>query len=569
MRKILLTISLTLLHISAFSQSVNAFRAAEDGDVEAQMFLAQSYANGKNGLAKSPQKAYEWFLAAAKQGNALAQYEVGYRILAVGTGIPDDELQKESLDWMMKSARNGYAPAQVLIGDIYRQHGKYKEAFDLYKQAAGDPTFPGGMINLATSYYNGNGTVQSFDEALKYYTMAAEACEKLAAEEGMNRNQQKDLGNTYLGIAYCYINGKKNYKKAFEYYLKAIGEDIPQAYNDVAFLYAEGKGVEQSFQKAYEMVDLAISKDLNNPNFYDSKGEIYLMEGKTDKAREMWDKVLQLNPQAAEGNSKLALAMNNSVDSNIPVSTSNSDKTFAVICANEDYKRVASVPYAKNDGRTFAEYCKKTLGVPEKNVYLVEDATLGDMKYHINLLKKIAQAYNGEAKIIFYYAGHGIPDEGQKDGYLLPIDGYGNDATSGYSLKMLYEELASIPSKSVLVFMDACFSGAQRDGSMLEAARGVAIKPKTETPTGNLVIFSAASGDETAYPYNDKKHGLFTYFLLKKLQESKGDVTLDELGDYVVTNVKQESVTTNRKSQTPTVVPSASLGAAWKNIKLR
>lgn len=568
MRKILLTIALTLLHISAFSQSVNAFSAAENGDVEAQMFLAQSYASGTNGLAKSPQKAYEWFLAAAKQGNALAQYEVGYRI-AVGIGYPDDELMKESLDWMMKSARNGYAPAQLLIGDTFRQQGKYKEAFELYKRAANDPKYPPGMISLATLYYNGYGTVQSFDEALKYYTMAAETYEKWAAEGSMSRNQQINLGYAYLGIADCYQHGKKNYKQAFEYYQKAIGEGISQAYNDIAYLYAEGKGVGQNFQKAHEMVDLAISKDLNNPNFYDSKGEIYLMEGKTDKAREMWNKVLQLNPQAIESNSKLALAMNNSVDSNIPVSTQNSGKTFAVICANEDYKRVASVPYAKNDGRTFAEYCKKTLGVPEKNVYLVEDATLGDMKYHINLLKKIAQAYNGEAKIIFYYAGHGIPDEEQKDGYLLPIDGYGNDATSGYPLKTLYTELANIPSKSVLVFMDACFSGAQRDGSMLESARGVAIKPKTETPTGNLVVFSAASGDETAYPYNDKKHGLFTYFLLKKLQESKGEVTLGELGDFLVTNVKQESITENKKSQTPTIVPSQAMGANWRNMKMR
>jgi hypothetical protein len=37
-------------------------------------------------------------------------------------------------------------------------------------------------------------------------------------------------------------------------------------------------------------------------------------------------------------------------------------------------------------------------------------------------------------------------------------------------------------------------------------------------PQGNMVVFSAAQGDETAYPNNDEKHGMFTYFLLKKLQ---------------------------------------------------
>lgn len=261
--------------------------------------------------------------------------------------------------------------------------------------------------------------------------------------------------------------------------------------------------------------------------------------------------------------------MSNNVDNNIPVSTTLENKTFAVIFANEDYKRVASVPYAKNDGKVFAEYCKKTLGIPKKNVYYVENATLGDMKYHINLLRKIAQAFNGEAKIILYYAGHGIPDETQKNGYLLPVDGYGNDATSGYSLKSLYSELANIPSKSILVFLDACFSGSQRDGNMLDSARGVAIKPKNEMPIGNVVVFSAASGDETAYPYKEKSHGLFTYFLLKKMQESKGNVSLGELEDYVTKNVEQTSITNNKKSQTPTVMPSPSMGNMWKSIKLK
>ena len=68
---------------------------------------------------------------------------------------------------------------------------------------------------------------------------------------------------------------------------------------------------------------------------------------------------------------------------------------------------------------------------------------------------------------------------------------------------------------------------------MLATARGVAIKPKASTPGGNVIVFSAATGDETAYPYDEKGHGLFTYFLLKKLQENKGNVTLGELSAYL------------------------------------
>lgn len=116
--------------------------------------------------------------------------------------------------------------------------------------------------------------------------------------------------------------------------------------------------------------------------------------------------------------------------------------------------------------------------------------------------------------------------------------------------------------------MDACFSGAKRDGDMLASARGVAIKVKQNNPTGNMVVFTAAQGDETAYPYKEEGHGLFTYYLLKKLQETKGDVTLGELGDYIKTQVERQSIVTNGKLQSPAILSASSIGNSWKEWKL-
>lgn len=258
------------------------------------------------------------------------------------------------------------------------------------------------------------------------------------------------------------------------------------------------------------------------------------------------------------------------VDMNIPVvNKTASENTFVVIIANENYQEVAKVPYTINDGEIFAEYCKKTLGIPETNISLVKDATANNMKREIRWLTQILEQYKGETKAIVYYAGHGIPDESTKDSYLLPVDGYGDDPTTGYSLNELYKNLNSVPSKSTLVFLDACFSGAQRDGGMLASARGVAIKAKPTAPVGNMIVFSAAQGDETAYPYKEKNHGLFTYYLLKKLQESEGDITLGELGDYITDQVGKHSIIVNRKSQTPTVSVSSAMQGDWKNLKLK
>lgn len=257
------------------------------------------------------------------------------------------------------------------------------------------------------------------------------------------------------------------------------------------------------------------------------------------------------------------------VDKNIPVSRSVNDRTFAVIIVNENYDIVSQVPMALNDGKTFSAYCEKTLGLPKNNIRYYQNATYGMMVNAIHDIQNIASAYDGDIDILFYYAGHGIPNETTKDAFLLPVDSDGIHTETAYSLNKLYSDLGGMNARSVLVFLDACFSGANRDGSMLASARGVALKPKPMAPCGNMVVFSAASGEETAFPYEEKGHGMFTYFLLKKLQETKGNADLESISSYVIENVRRQSTVVNRKSQTPVVTPSQSMTADWKKLKLK
>ena len=257
------------------------------------------------------------------------------------------------------------------------------------------------------------------------------------------------------------------------------------------------------------------------------------------------------------------------VDIDIPTNAASNIKTFVVIFANENYQEVAPVEYAQNDGETFRKYCNMVLGIPAKNIHMRKNATKNNMIAEMSWMKKVADAYNGEAKFIVYYAGHGVPDEKSNAAYLLPVDGLATDTETAYSMTAFYQKLGSLNAANVTVFMDACFSGSQRGDGMLASARGVVITPRAETPAGNMVVFSAAQGNETAYPYKEMGHGLFTYFLLKKLHDTKGDCTLQDLGDYIRTNVKRQSVVVNNKSQTPTVSTSNALTNSWRTIKLK
>lgn len=387
--------------------------------------------------------------------------------------------------------------------------------------------------------------------------------------------------------------GKINMEMSFT--IKSLNGTIVRKYNyaqsgyyTLAFYYGEDNNVKalklcrkildefrNDVKRDYDLICSAVVSD-SKPD--DMPG--YLLAEKNRPAAKPAEKVqvsvAQPEHQEADRSAEVVAEVHSvsetgeksDVDIHIPVTGRVSDDTFVLIIANENYTFVDNVEFALNDGEVFREYCIKTLGVPERQVWMYRDATAGVISGGVD---KMVQAMNifDNAKVIVYYCGHGIPDEKTGDAYIIPTDGKGTNMATCYSLNRLYKQLAESKARSVTYFMDACFSGVNKDGSMLVAARGVAREAKKETIEGNTVVFSAASGDETAMAYKAKSHGLFTYFLLKKLQETQGDVTYGDLADYIRTNVRKEAFLTNEKLQTPVVATSIQAESLWKTMSFK
>ena len=258
------------------------------------------------------------------------------------------------------------------------------------------------------------------------------------------------------------------------------------------------------------------------------------------------------------------------VDRNIPFTSDINDHTFALIFANENYQEESKVNYARNDGAAIYKYFTQTLGLPASNVKLSEDATLSRMTLDLEWLKELGQAYNGDIKVIVYYAGHGIPDENTREPYLIPADGAAYSKKTLFPLNDFYRELGEINSECTVLFLDACFTGSKRDDKMLGMARGVKLHHEKVSSLGsNMVVFSASQAGETAWGYDEQDHGLFTYFLLKKLKDSKGNVNLGDLAGYLSTQVNQYSVRENHKSQSPVVDVAPDMENEWQHIRLK
>lgn len=403
-------------------------------------------------------------------------------------------------------------------------------------------------------------------------------------------------------IAVCFEHGigfEQDLTHAFRMYRKSAERGLPDAMYHIASFYREGVVVAKDTSKEEEWLrrynhkggKLILSDIIQiynegikcpenyalNPNDGNKNlSNLLTQNNGNSSSQKQTINNITIVQQTSRENDDLAVQNNDhiegvksDVDTAIPITKIKHENTFALIIANENYHEVIKVSNAINDGCVFAEYCEKTLGIPQSNIKLITDATLNNIKHQINWIAQVLDAYDGKASVICYYAGHGIPNESNGLAYLLPVDGYGNDISTAYSLEKLFSEIGSKPAQSIIVFLDACFSGANRGDGMLTSARGVAIKAKHNEPKGKMVVLSAAQGDETAHPYEEMGHGMFTYYLLKKLQESKGDITIGELSDYIITEVKKRSIVINGKKQTPTVNAAISLQDSWRDIKLR
>jgi len=147
------------------------------------------------------------------------------------------------------------------------------------------------------------------------------------------------------------------------------------------------------------------------------------------------------------------------------------------------------------------------------------------------------------------------------------VDVSGTNLNAAVKMDEIYKKFAESGAGRVTIFLDACFSGGGRDAGLI-AARSIKVKAKENMITGNLIAFAASSGEQSAMPYKDEQHGMFTYYLLKKLQDSKGNLTYGELSDYISKNVSIESLRVNQKEQDPKVNVSSEVQDTWENWRI-
>jgi hypothetical protein len=145
-----------------------------------------------------PKKAFAWIQKSARQGNIIAQNDLGC-LYEQGSGVERD--YRQARQWYLKAAEKGVAAAQVCLGNLYR---------------------------------DGLGVKENINEAKKWYAKAADKGDEKARSELLKMEQEADP------------------EKKFKNRILASYKGDAKAMAEVANMYLMGTGVEKSEENALE-----------------------------------------------------------------------------------------------------------------------------------------------------------------------------------------------------------------------------------------------------------------------------------------------------------------------------
>ena len=244
-------------------------------------------------------------------------------------------------------------------------------------------------------------------------------------------------------------------------------------------------------------------------------------QNKYQSAEIGFEKSLVASNKPTEYDEPAKIIESSDVDVAIPVVEKTIENTYAIIIGNKSKRE--DVSYGEHDADIFAEFCVKTLGIPEQNISIYKNATYAEMLKAVRLVQTIQKAYEGRMKLLFYYSGDAVYDGDSQTSYLVPSDADESIIEICYSLKKMLNDLTILGTERTFAFLDAGIN-----------VTGLDLKD-------NTVVFVAPQNQEKAIVYSEKYHGLLTYYILKALQKYKGDMTVAQLKENVQNGIGMQT----------------------------
>ena len=454
------------------------------------------------------------------------------------------------------------AEGYYVKGNKYYNDKEYSDAISWLKSSISRYSrYPGDL-------YNRRGVAAAYLKLAMCYAKIGEDLETSASEK------YSSYKNDWIGDA---IHSVANWRRCNveetdeEYKIKYIYETVGKGlYNKGMILYDSG-----FYHPAEIMADSA------RKYFVTTENNTWGGMARTlaDRCRTQMQTVVQIPEDE----------VSEDIKEDVPNSGKENNSTYVFVLKSNGYSCGDGCwcNYGRReDYLLFNEYCNKTLGIPQNHIKVISAVSDDSVMACINAIKDCSRKCNGELNVIFLYYGFAVRVLHPVicDYYLSPLDDEGFD----FTINQLFDELGKIKTRYTFCLIDAarnynCLSLQSarikindEDEESIPPKKGstVRIKPQGGNNSrlkkliqDNLVVIALddISGDKYK---NHSCDDLVSYYFLKKLQQTRGDVSLGDLYDYINYNVRRVSFEKTGEFQTPAVMVSPNLLSTWRDIKL-
>ena len=385
----------------------------------------------------------------------------------------------------------------------------------------------------------------------------------LKAANAASANEQKIVLKEYK----CFLNGgyvrgiivnRSIEKFSGKYVLKLIDND-----SDVVWQFTNDILIEEENGKAFEV-------NLRNGNCLDKKVQILIINNKNN-TEGIWENgklIAATNSEYMKQDisSNNASFKTNNRDDNIIGARLNPNEiksrnvnrdAVAIIIGVQGYKRLVKADFADKDAAKFAEYAQRALGIPKEKIRLLTESDADQaalLKTFRNWLP--LNVNKGKTEVFVFYSGHGLPSNDGQSLYLLP-HGVDQDLLeeTAIDLKKVIAAIQSSQPKSVMMFIDSCYSGQSRNGTqLLVGAKPITLKNSDIGYPSEFTVFTASAADQISSSSTDLQHGIFSFYLMKGMEgaadiNKDGNITFGEMQKYLMENVQRQAMTLNRKQE--------------------
>lgn len=187
---------------------------------------------------------------------------------------------------------------------------------------------------------------------------------------------------------------------------------------------------------------------------------------------------------------------------------------------------------AVNDAESMASLLKDQYGF---DVQVVLNATRDQM---LSAMEAMRSKLTDVDNLLIYYAGHGIMDAENNQGYWVPIDGRVDSSVRWISNATITDQIRAMTARNVMVVADSCYSGSLMRSGMMYVRSGLTPEKKVkriseDVAAATRVVLSSGGLQPVIDSIDGNPNSVFTSAMLKSLRGNQELLDADSLATNV------------------------------------